>query len=121
MDDLGHPGGGIVDVTDEDRLDRADHHARRLEPDVEPVRAEVALLRGVILGVDEDGVIWACRHARLATDACRLVEVDDAVVALVHRGGRARGHAGRIVALIAPGHLEVAPGLRKEPTSTLLT
>ena len=51
--------------------------------------AEVALLGGVIVGVDEDGVIRAGGDACLAADADPFVEVDDAVRPAVHRSGRA--------------------------------
>ena len=77
----------VVEVADQDRLGRAHDDARRLEPDVDAVRAEVALLRRVVLGVDEDRVVRAGGDARLAADADRLVEVDDAV--------RARGTSPR--------------------------
>ena len=107
-------GGRVVQVTDEDRLDRADDDAGRLHPHVDAVRAEVALLRRVVLGVDEDRVVGAGGDARLAPDARLLVEVDDAVLALEHRARRAGGHARRVDALVAAGDLEVAAHLGEE-------
>ena len=68
-DDPGHLGVGVVEVADQDRPRRADRHAGRLQADVQAVRAQVALLRRVVLGVDEDRVIRAGRDARLAADA----------------------------------------------------
>ena len=90
------------------RLGRTDDDARRLEADVQSMRAEVALLRRVILGIDEDRIVRARGDARLASDARRLVEVDDAVGPAVHRGGRASGDAGCILALIAASYLKGA-------------
>ena len=113
VDDLGHPGAGIVEVADEDRFGRADDDARRFQPHVEAVGAEVALLRRVILGVDEDGVVRAGGDAGLAPDADGLVEVHDSVRPLVHRRRGARGHARGVIALVAARHLERPPRLRE--------
>ena len=84
-------------------------------PDVEAVRAEVALLGRVVLRIDEDRVVGARSDARLAADADRLVEVDDAVGTAVHRRGGTRRDARRVVTLVAAGDLERAPSLRKAP------
>ena len=101
-DHLGDPRLWIIEVTGHDRLGRADHHARRLQAELHSVRAEVALLGGVLLGVDVDGVIRAGVHARLAADAARRVEVDDAVGPPEQRSGRADRDARRGVAVVAP-------------------
>ena len=111
--DAGHRRGRVVAVPDQDRPGGAHRDAGRLQADVEAVRAHVALLGRMVLGVDEDGVVGARGHARLAADADALVEVDDAVLAAEHRLGRAGTHARRIGALVAPGHLEGAAGLRE--------
>ena len=115
VDDLRDARRGVVHVADEDGLDRADHDARRFKPHVYPVRAEIALLGGVVFGVDEDGVVGAGGHARLAADADGLVEIDDAIGALEHRGRGARRHAGRVRALVAARHLMRASSLRECP------
>ena len=108
-------GCRVVEVTDEDRLGGTHRHARRLESHVDAVRAHVALLGRVVLGVDEDRVVGAGRHAGLAPDADVLVEVDDAVGPLVHRLGGAGRHTWGIGALIASRDLEGPPDLRKGP------
>jgi hypothetical protein len=113
VDYLGNLGCRVVQVADEDGLHRADGDAGRLEADVQPVGAEVAFLGGVVLWVDEDRVVGAGRDARLAADAGTLVEVDDPVVPLVHGRCRTGGHARRVRALVAPGHLKGAPHLRE--------
>ena len=88
-----------------------DDDAGGLEPDVDPVRAEVALLGRVILGVDEDRVVGAGRDAGLAADADRLVEVDDAVRPPVHR----RGRAGRRRTARRRTGCSASPGRRAAP------
>ena len=114
VDDLGDPRVRVVHVADDDRPDRTNHRARRFEPDLEAMAAEVALLSGVILRVDEDRVVRARRDARLAADADRLVEVDEPVGALIHRRGRARRDARGVLAHIAAGDLERPARLREE-------
>ena len=122
VDHLGDPGGRLVHVADHDGLGGADHHAGRLEPDVQAVSAEVALLGRVIFGVDEDGVVGAGGDAGLASDADGLVEIDDAVRPLVHGLGRAGGDTGWIFTLVAAGNLKGPAGFcGKVPTSTYLT
>ncbi len=104
----------IVQIADENRFHRTHHHARRLEPDVDPLRAEVALLRGVVLRVDEDRVVGTGRDARLAADADRFVEIDDAVRPLVHRRRRTSVRARRILALVAARDLKRAAHVGKD-------
>ncbi len=107
--------GRIIQVPDEDRLRRTDHDAGRLESHVDPVRAEVALLRRVILRVDEDRVVGARRDAGLASDAHRLVEVHDSVRPREHRRSGARSDARSMLTLVAACHLERAPRLGEDP------
>src|SRR6185369_6466542 len=78
---------------------------------VDAMRTEVTFLSRMIVGIDEDRVVRASRHARLATNADRLVEVDDAVRALEHRGRRAGSDARRVRALIAACDLVCAARL----------
>ncbi len=113
MDDARHLRRRIVQVTDENGLRRTDDDTRRLEAGVDAVRAEVALLRGMIVRVDEDGVVRTRRDARLAADADALVEVDDAVGPAVHRGRRTRGDARCVLALVAARDLEGAACARE--------
>ena len=93
VDDLGHRRARVVQVTDHDRSGRAHGHARRLQAYFQPVRAQVALLRRVVLGIDEDRIVRAGRDAGLAADADRLVKIDDAVLAAVHRPVGHAAHA----------------------------
>ncbi|HKG81261.1 MAG TPA: hypothetical protein VKA78_17620, partial [Pyrinomonadaceae bacterium] len=80
---------------------------------VDAMCAEVALLGGVIFGVDEDRVIRAGRHAGFAAYTDGLVKIDDAVRPFEHRRRRARGYTGSVSALIAARHLMRASYLWK--------
>src|SRR5262249_14275688 len=102
----------IVQIANQNRFRRTDDYARRLQANVNPVCTEVALFRRVIVRIDEDGVIGTGRHASLATDADRFVEIDYAVGAFEHRRRRTRGYTGRMRALIAACDLVDAPRLR---------
>ena len=75
--------------------------------------AEVALLRGVRFRVDEQRVVGARVHARLAADAVVVLEVDNAVVGTEQCVRRADRHARRVFALIAPHHREVSTRVGK--------
>ena len=75
--------------------------------------AEVAFLGRVIFRVYEDGIVRTRRHAGFATDADRLVEIDNAVSALEHRSCRASRYARRMSALVAARNLMRTPRLRK--------
>src|SRR5687767_14173516 len=77
------------------------------------MRAKITLLGRVILRVDEDCVVRASGHARLASDADRLVEIDDAVGPLEHRGRRARRDTRCMRTLITTRYLVCASRLRK--------
>ena len=103
--------GGVVEVAGHDRLRRADGDARRLEPHLDLVRAEVALGRGLRAGVDVERVVGAALHAGLAADAAAAVEVHDPVLPPEERGGGADLDAGRVVAVVAAGDREGPPRL----------
>ena len=100
--------GWVVHVAGDDGVFRANHHAGRLKPDLGAVRAVVALGGRARVGVDVDRVVGAGLQARLAADAERRIEFDDAVGPLVHRRHRADAHAGRVGAVVAARHLEMA-------------
>src|SRR4029079_19280879 len=91
----GDPAGRGFEVAGDDGLRRAHRHARRLQPHLDLVRAEVALGRRLRVRVDVDRVVGTALHAGLAADAAARVEVPDAVAPLEERGGRADLDAGR--------------------------
>jgi hypothetical protein len=68
----------------------------------------------VVFRINKDCVIRTGSHARLAADADRFVEINNAVGALEHRGGRASGDAWRVRALIAASDLMGTASLRKD-------
>ena len=76
---------GIVEIAGDDRPLGADDHTGRLEPDLHPVRAVVALRGRVGVGVDVECVVRAGLHAGLAADAAVAVEIDDPVGPPVER------------------------------------
>ena len=107
------PALGVVEVAGNDRLGRAHDGAGGRQPDLDPVRAEVALLRHPGLLVQVQRVVGAAVHAGLAADAHLRIDVHDAVRALVERRDRTDLDARRIRALIAAQHREVAAHLRE--------
>jgi hypothetical protein len=52
-------------------------------------------------------------HTRIASDAAIVVEIDDAVVTAKECARRTYFNAGRIVAMVATHHAEMAAGMRK--------
>jgi len=113
--DLGDVRRLIIHVADQNRLGRTNHYAGGLQADIDAVRAEVTFLSRMIFGIDEDGVVRTGGHTGLTADADRFVEVDDAVRALEHSGGRARSHARRVRALIAARDLMGSTHLWEHP------
>ena len=96
-----HVPARIVEVAEDPAFGGADTHARRLQLVLDAVRAEVALLGGMRVRIDEQLIVRACDHARAATDARRGVEIDDAVTSPEERARGADVHARRVRALIA--------------------
>lgn len=112
LDDRGSLRRGIVQVADENCLGGAHDDTGRLEPDIQPMRAEVALLGRMVVGIDEDRIEATCSDARFAANAKRFGEID-AIGPLEHRRGRAGADARCVGALIATRHLKRAAPLRK--------
>ena len=101
LHNAGHFTGGVVQVAEDAALGRTDADARGLELVLDPVRAEVALLRGPGVRIDEELIVGAGFHAGAAADAGRAVEIDDPVAPLEERIGRADADARGFVALVA--------------------
>src|SRR5438132_1568843 len=120
IDDLRNVRTLIVHVADQDRLRRTDDDTRWLQTNIDAMRTEVTFLSRMIFRIDEDRVVRTSGHAGFAADADRFVEIDDAVVALEHRGGRTRGHAWRMRTLIAARHLMRAANLREDTDVNVL-
>jgi hypothetical protein len=75
--------------------------------------AEVALGRGVVVGIDVESIVGTSLHASLATDAAPVVEINDSISSPVERAGGTDFRARRIIAMVAPHHPEVARSVRK--------
>jgi hypothetical protein len=73
--------------------------------------AEVALSRGVVVGIDVESIVRTGLHASLATDAAPVVEINDSISSPVERAGGTDFRTRRIVAMVAPHHPEVAGGV----------
>jgi len=86
-----------------DRFGRARLDARRLQPDVDPIRAQGAFVRFVIDRADARDVERTSFDAVAAADAAVADEVDDAVGVLHDRARRRAGlQAARILAVPSP-------------------
>ena len=85
-----------------------DHHAGGFESHIQTMGAESAFGGGVGFGVEIDRVVRAGLHAGFASDANGRVELDDAVIALIHGRDGTDAHAGRVGAMIAARHLKAA-------------
>ncbi len=69
IDDLPDIRRGVVHVSDQNCLCGADDDTGRLQPHIDPVRAEVALLSRMIFRIDKDRIVGAGGHAGFAADA----------------------------------------------------
>jgi len=119
-DHLGDLARRVVEVAGQDRALGTDDHAGRLQTLLHAVRTEVALGRGVGVGIDVEGVVGASLQAGLAPDAPTAVEIDDAVGTTVEGDGRTDRHARRVVTVVAPEDGEVPPGVRVLPLLDVL-
>src|SRR5579864_7291738 len=88
-------------------------YAGGFQPDFSSMCTEVALRRGAFFGINVNGVVRAGLHAGFAADTSFRTEVDDPVLALVHRSNRTDRHARGILAMITSGHLKHAAGIRE--------
>jgi hypothetical protein len=75
--------------------------------------AEVALSRGVVIGIDVESIVRASLHARFATNAAPVVEIHDSIGAPVERASRTNFRARRVIAVIASHHPEVPRRMRE--------
>ena len=105
IDDLRDIRGFIIHVANQDRLRGTDDDTGRLESNIDPVRTEIALLGGMVFGIDKDSVVRTGGHAGFAADADRFIKVDDPVRTLEHSSRRTGRDAGCVRALIAAGNL----------------
>ena len=86
----------------------ANDDAGGFESHIQTMRAESAFRGGVGFGVEIDRVVGAGLHAGFTSDADAWVELNDAVVALIHRSHGTDAHARRVGTVIAARHLKAA-------------
>jgi hypothetical protein len=72
------------------------------------MRAEIAFGSSVAVGINIERIVRTSLHASFATNTAPVVEINDAVRASIQRARRTDYGAGRIVAVVAPHHAEVA-------------
>jgi hypothetical protein len=99
---------------------RTHNHARRFQPNLSPMRAVVALGRSSFIGIDINRIVRASLHTRLAPNAPLGTEINDAILALVHRSDWTNRHARWIFAVIAARYLEYAACVGKRSLLDIL-
>jgi hypothetical protein len=77
------------------------------------MRAEIALGRSVVVGINVESIVRTSLHASLATDAEPVVEINDTVRPPVQGAGGTDLGARRVIAMVAPHHPEVARAVGK--------
>ncbi len=113
-DELRRFAGGVAQISRNDRVLGTNDHAGRLEADFGTVRAEMTFRRGAIVGIHVNRIVGTGLHAGLAADAAVGVEIDDAVLALIHRRHGANRDARRLLAMIAARDLKYAARVGKQ-------
>ena len=111
----------LIEISGDDRVLGAYHHAGRLQADFRAMRAEMTFRRGTFIRIDINGIVRTSLHTGLTSDAAFGTEIDDAVFPLVHRRHWADRHARRILAMVAARDLEHAARIGKIPFSTYFT
>ena len=111
----------LIEISGDNRVLRTDHHAGRFQSHLGTMGAEMTFGGCSLVRIDVDGVVRAGLHAGFAANTAFGTEVHDPIFALVHRRDRTDGHARRILAMIAAGHLEDAASVGKVPFSTYFT
>src|SRR6267142_4389631 len=112
--DLSNIRSLVVHVAYKNRLRRANNYTRRLQTHIDPMGAEVALLRRMIFRINEDCIVRTRSHAGLAANTNRLVKIDNAIRAFEHCGRGASNYAGSMGALVATRNLVSSSHLRKD-------
>src|SRR5262249_50071716 len=105
--ELRDPAARIIEIAADDRLNWTNNDTRRLVTVFNAMRAIIALGSGIGFRVKVQGVVGARLHARLATNASRIVKINNTVGPLVERSDGADFNARRIFTMIAPLHAEM--------------
>jgi hypothetical protein len=105
-------GSGIVQVTGQDGMFGTNYDAGGFESHINPVSAERAFRRGVRFGVKIDRVVRTGLHAGFTSNANGRIELNDAIITLIHCCDGTDAHAGWIRAMIAARHLKATTHIR---------
>ncbi len=106
-DDLRRFGIGIIQITGNDRLHRADDDTGRFESLFDSVGAEVTFLDGAEIIIEIQRIVGAGLHTCAATDAGVAIDVDNSVRAFLKRVDGTDRDAGRVGTLVAPKYGKV--------------
>ena len=91
---------------------RADNNTGRFESHIQTMSAESTLGGSIRFGIEIDRVVGTGLHAGFAADTNGRIELDDAVITLIHRSDGADAHARRVDAVIAARNLKAAAHIR---------
>ena len=86
----------------------ADNDAGGFESHIQTMRAEMTFRGGVRLGVEINRIVRAGLHTGFTSDADAWVELDDAIIALIHRADGTDARARWIGAVITARDLKAA-------------
>ena len=89
-------------------------HARRFQSNLGTMRAEMALCRGVIFRVNVNRIVRTGLHAGFAANAAVGIEIDNPILALIHRGYWTDSDAGRLFAVVASSDLKYTTRIRED-------
>jgi hypothetical protein len=98
----------IAQISSNDGVFRAHDHASGFQSDFSAMRAEMALGSRAIVRIHVYRIVRTSLHAGFATNAAVGIEIDNPVLALIHRSHRTDRDAGRLLAMIAARDLKYA-------------
>jgi hypothetical protein len=98
----------IAQVSSNDGVFRANDHASGFQSHFGAMGAEMALSSRAIVRIHVNRIVRTRLHAGLATNAPVRIEIDDPVLALVHRRHGTNRDARRFLAMVAAGDLKYA-------------
>src|SRR5215831_20903000 len=110
-DDRASLAAAVVHITGQNCLRWTDDHTRRFQILLDPVRTEIALGRGVAVGIDIERIVGAGLHATFAADTATIVEVYDSIRTAEEGVGGTNLNARSVVAVVTSHHAKVTPGL----------
>ena len=105
---LRHLAFRIAQISGNDGVFRAHDYASGFQSDFGAMRAEMALGGCTIVRVHINRIVRTGLHAGFAANAALGIEIDNPILALVHRRHRTDGDARRLLAMVAARDLKYA-------------